>query len=658
MKWLNSMVETCPNTGRFIGFKRPDFTKKLVFFIVGILSLAWFLIRVLPKPQRASYPCMKATMPIAYSFIAYLISLGGSVLFFRKAKDSFKARRYRFGIFIFLIASLLATWTLVMNNQSIKANDKSFKLFSDPLGANLPIGTAKGIFPGRVVWIFNPDATNVSCTNTSKATAYFQDVNCNQAVVDQMTSKSLKDLTGKDSEAEAWDVIFKYFNTNHGKGDVGYVAGEKIFIKINAVSAWSGAEPDGEMISNSIEFDTSPQSIMSILRQLVNVVGVPQDKIFVGDPMADIWNHLYNKFHAEFPNIKYVSKRTIPGRFIITADTTRAMYYSDKGAVMDDPNAINTCYYFKEMKEADYLINIPSMKGHRWAGVTFFAKNFFGANTADHSWELHKGLMKPDNDPLRTGYKNYRVQVDLMANKYLGGKTLLYFIDALWATSYEHQAPQKFQTAPFNNDWTSSIIASLDPVAIESVCLDILQKEFTVENLGVNPPRYLYCRFDGVDDYLHQAASSDYWPEGISYDPNNTGSPIGSLGVHEHWNNVNDMQYSRNLGTGEGIELLKTFETSSSIRRNTISDDLRVYPNPCSKSTNVSFNLDHPADICIEIISVKGEKMIIKEMGKMNSGLQKISVQLDNINPGIYFCVIKSVDNELVRNGTIKLVVN
>ena len=28
-----------------------------------------------------------------------------------------------------------------------------------------------------------------------------------------------------------------------------------------------------------------------------------------------------------------------------------------------------------------------------------------------------------------------------------------------------------------------------------------------------------------------------------------------SQGVHEHWNNATDKQYTRNLGTGNGIEL-------------------------------------------------------------------------------------------------------
>ena len=31
---------------------------------------------------------------------------------------------------------------------------------------------------------------------------------------------------------------------------------------------------------------------------------------------------------------------------------------------------------------------------------------------------------------------------------------------------------------------------------------------------------------------------------------------MNSLGVHEHWNNPTDKQYSRDLGAGNGIELI------------------------------------------------------------------------------------------------------
>jgi hypothetical protein len=62
----------------------------------------------------------------------------------------------------------------------------------------------------------------------------------------------------------------------------------------------------------------------------------------------------------------------------------------------------------------------------------------------------------------------------------------------------------------------------------------------------------------GADDYLHEAAQADNPPSGTFYDPDHaTGvTRLASLGVHEHWNNARDRQYSRNLGTGKGIELL------------------------------------------------------------------------------------------------------
>jgi phosphoribosylanthranilate isomerase len=65
----------------------------------------------------------------------------------------------------------------------------------------------------------------------------------------------------------------------------------------------------------------------------------------------------------------------------------------------------------------------------------------------------------------------------------------------------------------------------------------------------------------GVDDYLHQAADASNWPDGIIYDPDNSGKPLPSLGVHEHWNSAEKMQYSGNLGLAGGIELISIPES-------------------------------------------------------------------------------------------------
>jgi hypothetical protein len=54
---------------------------------------------------------------------------------------------------------------------------------------------------------------------------------------------------------------------------------------------------------------------------------------------------------------------------------------------------------------------------------------------------------------------------------------------------------------------------------------------------------------------MHEAALADKAPSGTVYDPSQEGKPVASLGVHEHWNNATDKQYSRNLGKREGIEL-------------------------------------------------------------------------------------------------------
>ena len=51
-----------------------------------------------------------------------------------------------------------------------------------------------------------------------------------------------------------------------------------------------------------------------------------------------------------------------------------------------------------------------------------------------------------------------------------------------------------------------------------------------------------YPQMEGVDDHLHQAADSSNWPAGIRYDPENDGTVIGSLGVHEHWDNATDQK--------------------------------------------------------------------------------------------------------------------
>jgi hypothetical protein len=125
---------------------------------------------------------------------------------------------------------------------------------------------------------------------------------------------------------------------------------------------------------------------------------------------------------------------------------------------------------------------------------------------------------------------------------------VLYLIDGLFTGLHPRDPlPQRMQMPPFNGQWPSSLFASQDPVAIDSVAFDFLWAERTD-----------FPRKGGVDDYLHEAALAHQPPSGTFYDPNHPTATerLPSLGVHEHWNNPQEKKYSRNLGLGNGIELV------------------------------------------------------------------------------------------------------
>jgi hypothetical protein len=111
------------------------------------------------------------------------------------------------------------------------------------------------------------------------------------------------------------------------------------------------------------------------------------------------------------------------------------------------------------------------------------------------------------------------------------------------------RANSLWQQPPFNNYYTASVFFSQDPVAIDSVGADFLRNEPTViaNNSTAASP--------GEENYLHEAGNIAHAPSGTAYKDGN-GHAVRNIGVHEHWNNVRDKQYSRNLGKSEGIELI------------------------------------------------------------------------------------------------------
>jgi len=507
-----------------------------VFRVAGLISLAWFLFRVAPKPSRAAYPCQRAAAPLAGGFVVWIAGLLGSAALYRRGKDLW--RRSRLGLACVCLASavVLVIGSLATGPQQAAQAD---------ITPNQPVGVGKGVFPGRVVWAHDAGATTWEGPGHGH---WWESSYTRQEAVDRMMSVAIHRLSGQSTDARSWEALIRNFNQTHGHGNTGYKRGEKVIIKVNLVGCivgGGGVDPDTHELVRQLDYmNTSPQMIVSLLRQLVKGAGVREEDISVGDPLSLFPNQYYDYCHREFPGVHYLDYAGGDAGHPRTRVTLSSVpfYWSTRPADKT-PDYVPAAY-----AEAKYLINMANLKAHVGAGVTLCAKNHYGSlfrkPPQKGYFDMHGSLPREIKSP-----GHYRALVDLMGHAHIGGKTLVCFIDGLYPGVHPIEtSPRKFASEPFNGHWASSLFASQDQVAIDSVGFDFLYAEWD------NHPR-----MPGADDYLHEAALANDPPSGTFYDPDHQDNRtrLASLGVHEHWNNAQARQYSRDLGKSEGIELVR-----------------------------------------------------------------------------------------------------
>ena len=597
-------------------------SSKVFFFFLGIFSLLWFLIRVLPKPSRASYPCMRATAPFLSAFILYMISLTSTVWFLKK--NNIKFLQTKFMMYFLFMILLMFSFTDSTKSTLTLVDPSYFK-------ANNPIGIANGIYPGRVVWVYNPDATTKTLKNTS-GDYWSMDKNSIPSVIENMLNTSLLEVTDKSTALDAWDALFKYFNIKHGKGDIGYQEGESVAIKINLTNSWNGNISPERM-------DATPQLVLALLKQLIEEAKIPQSKIWIGDSYRTFRSEYWNKCHAVYPDVHYVDGTGLNGREKTIPSAEQLLKFSDKK---------NTSSIPQHYVDAAYLINVPCLKSHEACGITIAAKNHQGSI-------LEKGTIPEDQFAEYMHYSlagfnstsnSYRHLVDYMGHKDLGDKTLIYIVDGIWAGRESSGWINKWNMPPFNGDYPSSLLVSQDAVAIESVCFDFLLAEYLNKPAAI---RYPYLK--GTDDYLLQAADPINWPAGIKYDPEGDGTLIKSLGVYEHWNNSTDKMYSRNLGIGEGIEL-KTIGISTSAHQLLSENDYSVYPNPFSNSIQLSLK-NYSNEVVLNIYNTNG-LLIFHQSFTNNISWDGTYTNGSKVSAGIYMIsVLDKTTGKLIMSDKI-----
>jgi len=233
----------------------------------------------------------------------------------------------------------------------------------------------------------------------------------------QMLDASITKLTGLNDAREAWAALFK--------------PGERIAIKVNA-------------FRNGIIWTHVP--LVQAVTDSLQAAGIPAEGITI-----------YDYTSSELSTAGYSVNEDAPGVHCTGMDSN---YDTAFTSVMNRPIKLASI-----LKDCDALINIPVLKSHMMAGITFAMKNHYGSFYYPDM--LHSGDMTEI--------------AALNALPEIRQRTRLIIGDALAANlRYANSWPY------WQEDWIGdSIFMSFDPVAHDTTGLQLLTRE--LEKDGGDP---------------------------------------------------------------------------------------------------------------------------------------------------------------------------
>lgn len=350
-------------------------------------------------------------------------------------------------------------------------------LFGGPLPAPAQYSGGKGTRP-RVVRVFNKKASAWDYLSAP----YIDYID--YAVVKDMLSRGLMELTGKENAGEAWRHIIKP-----------YKPGDKIVIKPNL---------NNTKIGYAKAIMTSPQVITAVVETLLES-GFQSSDITVYDLTArgnaDImsWLKRYPIGVVFGRDISSLADKVMARLYLSPRDADRSAPVDARHDVRSKDGTHVTCYIPNVVTGAAHIINVPVFKAHQFVLQSSSLKNHFGtvrfSNFSPYPVPLHgDGIEKNIVDINRQRNIRDKTRI-IIADGILGAP--LFFREGYARTPSRWKT---LKTGPTPN----SLFLSADPVALESVTADYVIRE--QEERGYAPYSH---------NYLHDAMEM-------------------GLGVHEH----------------------------------------------------------------------------------------------------------------------------
>ncbi|MFC1569141.1 DUF362 domain-containing protein [bacterium] len=360
-----------------------------------------------------------------------------------------------------------------------------------------------------------------------------------------MMDAGIKSLTGIDDVGKAWKSIFPN------------ISSEKVIsIKVNCLFALSSHPEIAYAIANGLQ------------QMNVNGASFPANNIIIWDRSDwDLTSHGGYTINTGSEGVLVVG--TNHSGFGYTSQT-----YNVKGSTQRISKILTD--------HSDYLINLCVLKDHGTADVTFSMKNHYG--TCNDPGSLHGSRCNP-----------YIPALNKLSP--ILDKQVLSICDALFAI--RSGGPSGYpQVTP------KQLIFSQDPVAHDTICLDILNE---YRNTPINMPAH-----------ISTAASAAY-----------------QLGT-------NDRNQIERIDINSDI--------SSSVQANSVSPmDFQLfqnYPNPFNGQTTLSYRINKSEQIRIEILDIQGRPVRTLFDGTKNAGFHQLQWDGKNQNyqpipSGVYLAKIQ-----------------
>lgn len=639
--------------------------------VLGFFALCWFIIRVIPKPSRASYPCQRAAFPIASAFVIWLASLITSAFLYVKFSKSLRENNWVYAsIFIVLFGVSFVFYSSVVPSRSLIAGG-----FSDY---------------EKVYW----DGLERTDQLDNNIISTFDEV----AVV-----KSTKE-NATDIEFEEIESMVRESIELAGGIDELISNGDYVVLKPNLVEMPPTPTPDYVEVSGIATDWRVVKAVAKIVRELN-----PDGKIYIIESSSatstrEVLNY-YNYTLENIPEVdQIVALEDSCGAFEDYTDINLdKVFLADSVKLYPDeskPNLSPEFYINKIYNNADVVISIPVLKNHKLAIITGGVKNvaigmtppniygmtetFFGKWTKiDHGIEninkwLHDfylvkpvdfvvvdGLQGFDHGPtgiegLTMEEMQHNMRLIISGKKALSVDAVCGYImslDPAYANYMVYLDKEAYGVGTINSKFirmngesiidirkvfqhntevaTNAIYTDYSPPVIEVTSTSIYDNIVTFTLDSDSDLNKVELKVNDV--LLHQVCIKDF--NSISFEISEDLIPIDSLTLIAYDRFFNKTQVMFDYST------IKEDKTLSFILN-------QNYPNPFAYSTNISFELSKSNNVKLYITDYNGR--LIETL--VNSELLEGNHQYiwnGNVPRGIYLLTIE-IEGQLMTKQMVK----